>query len=503
MAIKKHLTKLFFILGLFILPAALVLAVPPASEYEPGATLNPDCAPGSTNCTVDTLWNIDTVNDYVYNLTDKIGIGTSVPSAALDVRGDSMASYVDGSEEALAVTGPVSDFGGIIANYLNYSKGSADAKIIAGDGSLFGPDVLALLGVSDSSSNLDYNFQLTKEAGFGLDIDPDTTDNTSAQGLVVVNPAQALFATQNSSNEEPAFTVAVQGSLGIANLATPAFRVLNSGAITMPELATSSGTPDALCYADSDGELTYNSGTATCTVSSARFKQDIVDLDLGLEFVNNLQPHSFAYKDSPEDTRVGFIAEEVAELDDRLVFYEPDGTTVRGVHYQDMTAVLVNAVQDISSQLTARAVDLIDGVREIFVKKVTTDELCIEDRCLTVGEIDQLLNLIDSDDSPQSSHTTSKNQETATETPTNEEFEEEQNESEATEEQNVDKEETPASDTQESEESSQSEEPEQAVESPEESNDSEEEIQPDESLEEEVQEESDPEPAEKEIASEE
>lgn len=75
-------------IGACVAYSVIVAAAPLTNPYNPGETLNPLCAPGTTNCSVVVPWLTDSVNGYVYNTTQKIGIGTATPAAALDVVGD-------------------------------------------------------------------------------------------------------------------------------------------------------------------------------------------------------------------------------------------------------------------------------------------------------------------------------------------------------------------------------------------------------------------------------
>jgi hypothetical protein len=602
MAIKKHLTKLFFILGLFILPAALVLAVPPASEYEPGATLNPDCAPGSTNCTVDTLWNIDTVNDYVYNLTDKIGIGTSTPSDALTIFGGDIdleneydfvggqnlqtfneiqhtvnggsalsgTSYVANEFNfILDTTATTSGYNIIPSNaavsantflegagdkngqyfalaFNNYQGGTGDVSFMRGiEGSvgvgldssfdLFSPvlnagDVSVAQGASLSVVNYG-NGVVSDAVGILISAGADSVlggsgSVTNASGLYAdsgnfVATGDTSFVHIDKNTAQPVMSGANvygfhvdDGSLSgssseyglyinddeAENYFRNGARFGADGDATKIDNATNGASSTTLYIGNSTIDVT--------APSDERTKENIIDTTLDPDQINGLRLVDFTYKqdivNDNNQQHYGVLAQQVQEVYPYAVKERSDGFLM--VDYTRFIPLIIKSVQSLQDQMTERAVDLIDGVREIFVKKVGTEQLCIGDVCFDEEEAVELKALINSrdeeGDSPQSSHTTSSNQET--ETTDNEESKgEEQSESEATEEQNVDKEETPASDTEESEEPSQSEEPEQAVESPEESNDSEEEIQPDESPEEEVQEEPDPETVQEEVISEE
>ncbi len=96
-----------------------------------------------------------------------------------------------------------------------------------------------------------------------------------------------------------------------------------------------------LC-ADADG----TSVIARCAASSIRFKEHVEDLDRGLETIHALRPVMFRWKtDGSED--LGFVAEEVAELDSLLATYDETGAA-RGVKYQQMTALLTKGIQELS-----------------------------------------------------------------------------------------------------------------------------------------------------------
>lgn len=92
---------------------------------------------------------------------------------------------------------------------------------------------------------------------------------------------------------------------------------------------------------------------ASCS-SSARYKQAIADLDggLGLPAAQALRPVSFEWRGTGE-ADLGFVAEEVAQIDPRLVVRNERGE-VEGVKYDRLSAVLALAVQQLAAE---RAID--------------------------------------------------------------------------------------------------------------------------------------------------
>ncbi|MCC6404780.1 MAG: tail fiber domain-containing protein, partial [Candidatus Yanofskybacteria bacterium] len=191
---------------------------------------------------------------------------------------------------------------------------------------------------------------------------------------------------------------------------------------TFPTIA---GTQNALC---NDNGIISQNNTSTCLVSSLRFKHDIRDLDVGLDVLTRLRPVS--YKTNGADVeRLGFVAEEVEQVEPRLVFYENDGVTVRGVEYQELTSLLAKSVQELASRafrleelVGSRSAgfssgigtswlhwtfqelfaSIIDTFRSVFgivfeqgkvqAEKVEAQQICVGQTCVTEGQLKQLLN---------------------------------------------------------------------------------------------------------------
>jgi hypothetical protein len=106
---------------------------------------------------------------------------------------------------------------------------------------------------------------------------------------------------------------------------------------------------------------------AWTVVSDARDKTNVTALPVGLDFVNQLNPVSFQFKESREcDTatgpvRYGFLAQEVLEAEGEnpvIVDTEvPESLKITNDHFN---AVLVKAVQELSAKIDTLEAEIKD-----------------------------------------------------------------------------------------------------------------------------------------------
>jgi hypothetical protein len=93
----------------------------------------------------------------------------------------------------------------------------------------------------------------------------------------------------------------------------------------------------------------FNAGRIAFCSSSQRYKANVQPLASSLDVIQRLRPVTFDWKDRNEHD-LGFIAEEVAEVEPRLTFRNDKGE-IEGVKYQLVSAVLVNAVKEQQAQI--------------------------------------------------------------------------------------------------------------------------------------------------------
>jgi hypothetical protein len=85
--------------------------------------------------------------------------------------------------------------------------------------------------------------------------------------------------------------------------------------------------------------------------SDGRLKEDIEPLSRALDKINSLRGVNYKWKDSQRDNRrqVGLVAQEVEAVLPEIVHADAEGT--KSIAYGNLTAVLIEAVKELSSRL--------------------------------------------------------------------------------------------------------------------------------------------------------
>ena len=92
--------------------------------------------------------------------------------------------------------------------------------------------------------------------------------------------------------------------------------------------------------------------------SDISLKENIKDIDYGLNTVLSLKPRKFDWKDAPDNDKaeIGFIAQEVEEFIPEIISESAADNSsvdsVKGLNYGAMTAVLVKAIQELQAEIT-------------------------------------------------------------------------------------------------------------------------------------------------------
>lgn len=128
--------------------------------------------------------------------------------------------------------------------------------------------------------------------------------------------------------------------------------IMGNGTMFAYALTAASGTPSSICMNAATKEITLNAAL-TCTVSSARFKDDIRPFGGdGLKMVMAMTPDTFLYKDRLDRRRLGLMAEDLAAIDPRLSEWDGDGRP-NSIDFPAMMATFAKAIQQQQAQIEA------------------------------------------------------------------------------------------------------------------------------------------------------
>ena len=134
-----------------------------------------------------------------------------------------------------------------------------------------------------------------------------------------------------------------------------------------PNTTTSGATQTGYWCYDANGQLIRD--TTTCLVSAFKFKKDIKPLENGLDVVLKMRPVTYFKKEplgmDDQGQQIGFIADWSEEVVPELVTHDSTGA-VRGFNYEQYTAVLTKAIQDLN--------DKVEGKTIIIAAKRTVEE---------------------------------------------------------------------------------------------------------------------------------
>jgi len=89
-------------------------------------------------------------------------------------------------------------------------------------------------------------------------------------------------------------------------------------------------------------------------ISDETLIENITVINNALDIVKHLRGVKFQWKDREnegDEFKIGFIAQEVKNIEPLLVTYVDDN--LLGVHYQDITPLLVEAIKELSSGVTS------------------------------------------------------------------------------------------------------------------------------------------------------
>ncbi|MEA3399288.1 MAG: tail fiber domain-containing protein, partial [Patescibacteria group bacterium] len=165
------------------------------------------------------------------------------------------------------------------------------------------------------------------------------------------------------------------------------------------------------CILDTDGTLACSSdinlkkNIKTLEEIDFILNEEIEVPETILEKINTLTPITFNWnsEEDTDTTHLGFIAQEVEQVFPDLVTTSPD-TDYKAIAYTKFIPYTIKALQELNLKVEGIAsldtenenstflVNLKEWIEGITFKKVKTEELCLDDVCITKNELQAILD---------------------------------------------------------------------------------------------------------------
>ncbi len=250
-------------------------------------------------------------NVTMYNnlsVNGNVGIGTSSPTAPLEIKSNEVNALIIGSATANYNQRPGIQFKNNTSQFIAGDDGSNEVFGFYSKWASTRAHDARLRVYGAASGSWGKYIQLTHDGTNGF----ITTD----AGNIAIIPDNGNVGIKTHS---PTEALDVNGNARVRNIP--------------------SGSGTYAIVVDSNGKF-YK------TSSDRRLKENIKPLDNSLDKILNLRGVSFTWKANPEyGTRIGFIAQEFEKVIPELAFTNPvDG--YKGINYAEVTAVLVEAVKE-------------------------------------------------------------------------------------------------------------------------------------------------------------
>ncbi len=270
-----------------------------------------------------------------------VGIGTTSPDRPLHV--DDTSGVLVGTLSKgiyLFTSGSGEDISSSNTMHLNYNN---NQNVSIGEGGTSNLFVSGNIGIGTTTAVAELHLAESTSAANTIQITNSTTGHGTSDGLELgLDSGENAYVWNYESNAlyfgaggSERVRILSGGNVGIGST-NPAQKLDVAGRIRYTTEDTDAAN-NWVCYNATNLTL------SNCT-SLRAYKENIVDLGLGLSTVLELQPRQYDVKLSGETT-LGFIAEEIEAVNPLLATYDKDGN-LEGVKLPQLTAVLTKAIQE-------------------------------------------------------------------------------------------------------------------------------------------------------------
>jgi uncharacterized protein YneR len=292
-----------------------------------------------------------------------VGIGTTSPSEKLTV---TQTTNNSSSVGFFTSASNGTSYGPIILAGTNSSDaalrvynqaGTLPYLFVRGDGNVG----IGTTSISTGYSGGTGSITLQNARAIAFNNASDTFTSTTAGGGITYFTDNNLYIDAKDSTSNMIFRVNTSaermritsdGNVGIGNSGESIARLsIKSANVSNGSygILTRNSSNTLTFYVSNLGNY-YFAGT---NESDRRVKNNIIQIDSALEKVKLLKPSTFSYIRNKNETRGGFIAQEVKEVFPEFVSRQENEDDIMGVDYNGILAAAVKAIQELSAENTS------------------------------------------------------------------------------------------------------------------------------------------------------
>ena len=213
--------------------------------------------------------------------------------------------------------------------------------------------------VAEGTTNLYYTDARARAAiraqDLPSDIDADKVDGLHAASFIRSDEADIASGDLTFSGTLD-ITNGATSALNVTNGATFGNTVVVGGAVTINNGAlqiNNSASEGVFQLSPATGNLIVAGDiTSVGTISDERLKENVVRLNNSLEKVTQINGYNFNFKDNPDETMLGVIAQEIEKVLPEVVYeFEKEDKTYKAVRYANIVPLLIEAIKDLKEKV--------------------------------------------------------------------------------------------------------------------------------------------------------
>jgi len=316
------------------------------------------------NTSANTGSTIGTSGENFIVYTNSGALGSETYTERMRISGGNLLVGLSSGQDALihaqAPKPTYTDYGTVFAGGTDSNNGEhAISLMTAGNG------LAGIIGSNLSIDGSSFSQSATARSSAYISFTNTTTAGKTStitfggltKGTATALPKMTLDGDGNLLVGTTSATVSADAGFRVLSTRPATTQADSTGATTVYE-AYSTGAGAFRFYVDMAGTV-HATSTSITAISDESLKENIRDLDKGLDTIKALKPRRFDWKNGDGNDIMGFVAQEVKDVLPELVHdYKLNETETKlGLKMGDMIPSLVKAIQeqqDLIEELTAR-----------------------------------------------------------------------------------------------------------------------------------------------------